>query len=162
MGIRGKSSEELIDQATDMCLHRGTRLTELRRCVLKLVLDSDRPLTAYQLLDQLRAVHNRPTPPTVYRALEFLMEQNLVHRIERLSAFIACRDPSHRHPVQFLICRQCKAVLPIADKGIVIALNSAAARVGFHPIGATVELLGLCAACTAGRAPTAANNTAAR
>lgn len=67
-----ESSEELIDQATEICLRRGTRLTEVRQCVLKLVLDADRPLTAYQLLDKLRAVHRRPTPPTIYRGLNFL------------------------------------------------------------------------------------------
>ncbi len=138
----------LLASAEQLCAKHGTQLTALRREVLELILRAEAPVTAYQLLDQLREIRKSAVPPTVYRALDFLLANRLIHRIERLNAFIPCAETDHEHnDVQFLICRKCGAVTEIEDHGISSALAKAAAAHGFHPAQAIVELDGVCAAC---------------
>lgn len=144
----------LLEQAAQRCARRGARLTTLRRHVLGLVLESPQPSGAYDLLDRLRAARGPSAPPTVYRALDFLVEQGFIHRVEKLAAFIGCIDDGmhahgHAHAAQFLICSSCKRVTEIEDEAIVAALNAAAARQGFALARGTVEAEGLCATCQA-------------
>ena len=138
--------------ATALCERRGTRLTELRRLVLGLVLDAEAPAGAYDLLERLRGHRGAAAPPTVYRALEFLLAQGFVHRIERLSAFVGCIDAhehadGHHHAAQFLICRSCGKATEIEDSALAHALLHAAEKVGFTVTGATIEAEGSCAKC---------------
>ena len=140
-----------LAEAEAICTHRGTRLTSLRRRVLGLVLETGRPATAYDLLDRLRIEHKGAAPPTVYRALDFLLEQGLIHKVERLSAYIGCvhaHEVAHHHSAQFLICRQCGRVIELEDAAIRTALGEAAARLGFRAQGSTIEIEGICAACS--------------
>ncbi len=143
----------LLDRAEAICGRRGARLTELRRHVLGLVLDSPRPAGAYDMLDRLRENHRGAAPPTVYRALDFLLEQGLIHKVERISAFVGCvhgiddEEEAHRHAVQFLICRRCGGVTELNETEIGQALVRAARRAGFQLGGSTVEAEGTCAAC---------------
>ncbi len=140
-----------LDRASLLCEQRGTKLTALRRQVLGLVLESEAPTGAYDLLDRLRADRTGAAPPTVYRALEFLQEQGLVHRIERLAAFVGCVDGApHDHAAQFLLCRSCGKVTEIDDHDLAHALSAAAKRIGFTVTGATVEAEGMCGVCAAG------------
>lgn len=139
-----------LEAAAAICRGNGAQLTELRRMVLTLILEAEGPLTAYQLLDQLKQVRKGAVPPTVYRALDFLIENHLIHKLERLNAFIPCAEADHTHHghvVQFLICGQCGTVAEIEDAGVAAALSQAAAGAGFLPRHAMVELEGLCAAC---------------
>jgi len=147
--------EAAVDRAAAACLARGAQLTELRRQVLRLVLAAPQPIGAYALLDLLRAARPGAAPPTVYRALEFLQEQGLVHRVERLNAFVGCAGPAahhhcghgHDHPHQFLICGRCGATAEICDGRVAAAVAEAARQSGFVPQRTTVEVEGLCAAC---------------
>jgi Fur family zinc uptake transcriptional regulator len=148
-----------LARAEAHCAARGAKLTELRRQVLALILESPVPLGAYALLDRLKPNHAGAAPPTVYRALEFLTEHRLVHRIERLNAFIGCNvgcadacdahghAHDHAHAAQFLICGTCGAVEEIEDDGVRAALATAARRAGFRTAHATVEVEGTCRAC---------------
>jgi Fur family zinc uptake transcriptional regulator len=139
-----------LDRAQDLCSRRGQRLTDLRRQVLGLIIGAGAPIGAYELLDRLRAHRAGAAPPTVYRALDFLMAQGMIHRVERLSAFVSCfGDDEHEHHAQFLICRGCGQVTEIGDDEVEAALARAAARTGFKIAGATVEAEGCCAACQA-------------
>jgi Fur family transcriptional regulator, zinc uptake regulator len=140
--------DALLARAAAGCADRGAQLTQLRRHVLALILEADGPLTAYQLLDRLKETRKGAAPPTVYRALDFLLEQRLIHKVERLNAFIPCVEGGHAHPAQFLICRQCGAVTEIDDQAAASALENAAEREGFHPRTTVVEIDGTCAACT--------------
>lgn len=144
-GRRGVTAQ--LERAATACARDGAQLTELRRCVLGLVLEADGPVTAYQLLDRLRKIRKGAVPPTVYRALEFLLEQGLIHRLERLNAFIPCAETGHRHVAQFLICRECGAVAEIDDQAAARALAHAAERKGFRARETVVEIEGTCAAC---------------
>jgi Fur family zinc uptake transcriptional regulator len=159
-GHEKRRIEMTLARAEEHCAARGARLTALRRHVLALILESEVPLGAYALLDRLKPTHAGAAPPTVYRALEFLTEHRLVHRIERLNAFIGCRvgcsdachahghgDEGHAHAAQFLICGTCGAVEEIEDGGVGAALAAAARRAGFAPAHATVEVEGTCRAC---------------
>jgi Fur family zinc uptake transcriptional regulator len=154
------ATESLLERAAARCTQRGAKLTDLRRLVLGLILDAQAPTGAYDLLEALRGRRGAAAPPTVYRALDFLQEQGLVHRVERLAAFVGCVDAldteaaaaadGHAHAAQFLICRRCGHVTEIDDHALAEALAAAAGRVGFRVSGATVEAEGLCAACAAG------------
>jgi Fur family zinc uptake transcriptional regulator len=144
---RRQTIEIQLESAAQECQRRGAQLTKLRRSVLTLILEAEGPTTAYQLLDRLRATHKGAAPPTIYRALDFLMEQRLIHKVERLNAFIACADPDHPHPIQFLICHQCGTVAEMEDGAAERALERAAMREGFHLANAVVEIEGTCAAC---------------
>jgi Fur family zinc uptake transcriptional regulator len=147
-----RETAQLLDHAENLCRENGTSLTPLRRAVLTLILESESPLTAYQLLDQLKSIRKSAVPPTVYRALDFLIENRLIHRIERLNAFIPCAEAEHaHHDVQFLICGSCGTVAEIEDAGVATALAKAAQKQGFRPSHAMVELDGTCAMCSEGK-----------
>lgn len=147
--------EEQLASAERACARRGAQLTELRRQVLRLILESDAPIGAYALLDRLKADRPGAAPPTIYRALDFLQEQGLVHKVERLNAYVGCTDAGHDHahegdhdhPHQFLICRSCGATVELTDHAVAHAVAAAAARAGFTAAKATVEIEGTCARC---------------
>ena len=140
---------DALEMAEAVCARRGARLTPLRRRVLELVWNSHRPAGAYAILDQLREGDRGAAPPTVYRALDFLMEQGLIHRIESLNAFVGCDHPEDRHVSQFLICTRCNGAVEIEDRGIANAVKKSAAEAGFTVNRFTVELQGTCPACAA-------------
>ncbi|MCB1869564.1 MAG: transcriptional repressor, partial [Gammaproteobacteria bacterium] len=88
-----------------------------------------------------------PAPPTVYRALDFLLDQGLVHKLESLHAYIGCSHPDHPHASQFLICSECGDVSEIENSEIVNSLRQAQENSGFKAKRPVVELLGSCAQC---------------
>lgn len=140
-----------LERAAAACARDGGRLTEIRRRVLGLIFDAREPVGVYALLDRLKAERANATPVTVYRALGFLQEHGLIHKVERLNAFVSCTDEGehhrHDHAVQFLICGTCRAVTEMEDEGISAAVRDAARRCGFEPARATVEVEGTCAEC---------------
>ena len=150
-----RRTEALLSRAEAVCAQRGASLTELRRHVLGLILDSASPTGAYELLDRLRQTRRGAAPPTVYRSLDFLLEQGLIHRVERLSAFVGCvagctaepNGESHTHAAQFLICRKCGRVVEMQDHEISTVLARAAKEAGFNITNATIEAEGLCSTC---------------
>ncbi len=139
---------DAIAEAETVCAARGVRLTPQRRQVLALLASDHQPLGAYEIMDRLAEEGPRPAPITVYRALDFLMENGLVHRLASRNSFLACL---HNHAasenVVFLICERCGAVGEVASKPVKEALNAAAADVGFAPKMPVIEVTGLCAYC---------------
>lgn len=139
-----------LAEADALCAKQGLRLTTLRRRVLELVWQSHKPLGAYDILAVLSDEDGRrAAPPTVYRALDFLLENGLVHRIASLNAFTGCNHTTHAHQGQFLICRLCHAAIELQHPAISNAVVDAAAGVGFAVEGQTVEIVGVCAGCKA-------------
>jgi Fur family zinc uptake transcriptional regulator len=129
---------------------RGVRLTDSRARVLEIVAESHKPIGAYEILQRLATERGRAAPPTVYRALAFLVEQGFAHRIDSLNAFIACFDPERAHDAGFLICEQCKTVEEVATPALGTAVRAAVTASGFQPRRSVVEISGLCAACSRG------------
>ncbi len=142
-----KKLANVLRRAEQLCSARGARLTIQRRTVLELLCASDKPMSAYEILDQMRATTNNPTPPTVYRALEFLLAQGLVHKLASLHAFVGCSHPEHPHSSQFLICSDCGDVNEMESDAIVQSLHAAEKKTGFKTIHPVVELLGICTQC---------------
>ncbi|WFS18647.1 zinc uptake transcriptional repressor Zur [Pseudomonas sp. 905_Psudmo1] len=137
-----------LAEAEAICARQGLRLTALRKRVLELVWASHKPLGAYDILGVLSDEDGRrAAPPTVYRALDFLLENGLVHRIASLNAFVGCSHPEYAHQGQFLICRSCHAATELEQPAISQAIVDGAAGVGFVVESQTVEVVGLCAGC---------------
>jgi Fur family zinc uptake transcriptional regulator len=149
------------------CRERGLRLTPIRARVLGLIAEHGKPIKAYDLLDHLRADKARASarrddagddedaagaaaPPTVYRALDFLLANGFIHKLESVNAFVACHHPnSAQHSVPFLICDRCHAAVELEDRRIVALLDEQARALGFVPQAQTLEVHGLCARCAA-------------
>ncbi len=139
--------EAALAAAEAICRTRGMRFTRLRRRVLELIWDRDYPVKAYELLEQLRGERSGAAPPTVYRTLDFLLREGLIHRVESLNAYIGCGDPGHAHPVQLLVCRHCYKVAELADDDVARLLQQKAYARGFAVDAAVVELEGVCPRC---------------
>jgi Fur family zinc uptake transcriptional regulator len=138
---------QALATAEKLCRERGLRFTALRRQVLCLVWDSHKPVGAYDILDRLKQDGKKAAPPTVYRALEFLIEADLVHRLDSLNAFVGCPDPSSSHRGQFLICRGCRTVAELDNAKIDSLVQETAADLGFSAEQQMLEIQGLCSAC---------------
>jgi Fur family zinc uptake transcriptional regulator len=138
-----------IAHAEELCAARAQRLTPMRRRVLETLLASHKPLGAYEIIERL-ATQNRPAPITVYRALDFLRDNALVHRIESRNAFVAC---VHHHagsdPVVFLICERCGSVGEATGGGIADALKASCRAAGFAAKSPVIEIAGICSHCGA-------------
>ena len=158
--LRKAHLNKALARAEALSRERGVRLTELRRRVLELVIGADHPVGAYDLLDKLNARTGAKAPMTVYRALDFLMEQRYIHKIESLNAFVACVDVDHPHDSQFMICTKCGAIEEIHDGTIAEALRGHSKQLGFQMQEQIVELRGLCAACLAKESTAAAPHNA--
>lgn len=126
---------------------QGLRMTPVRRRVLEVLLEAHRAMGAYEVLERLAAEGFGNQPPVAYRALDFLVEAGLAHRIQRLNAFAACMHPGEAHAPAFLICRACDAVAEAPGAPVRAALDAAAEGLGFAVERATVEALGLCPGC---------------
>jgi len=138
---------DALASAEASCQAQGARLTPIRRRVLELVWASHEPVGAYGILDRLAAEGTKSVPPTVYRALDFLLEQGLVHRLERLNAYVGCTHRHGPHTAQFLICTGCGRVAELDDPAIMSALLQSAKSRGFTVSRQTVELEGRCLDC---------------
>lgn len=136
-----------LASARAICAERGLRLTPVRARVLEILLEAHRALGAYEILERLRADGQSAQPPVAYRALGFLVDNGLAHRIERLNAFVACLTPGADHDAAFLICRRCDRVAETPRDEGVGQLGAAAADAGFAIERTVVEALGLCPAC---------------
>src|SRR3954465_15929403 len=144
----GRCTAEAITHAEQVCAKRAQKFTPCRRQVLQALLSSHRPLGAYEVIDELAKSMPRPAPITVYRALDFLMENGLVHRIESRNAFLACaHDHDAAAMVAFLICERCGSVGEIPASPVAQGLNDAARASGFAPKLSVVEITGICAHC---------------
>jgi len=142
-----RCTSDAIAHAEALCVARAQRLTPIRRHVLEALLASHKPLGAYEIIDRIADEH-RPAPITVYRALDFLMENGLVHRIESRNAYLACaHDHDAASMVAFLMCDECWSVGEIPAAPVAQSLNAAARALGFAPKLSVVEIAGICAHC---------------
>lgn len=136
-----------IERAENLAAERKIRLTPLRRRVLELLSESDTAMGAYDLLPALQAEGLGSQPVVAYRALDFLIEHGLAHRIEGVNAFVACSHPSESHTPAFLVCRLCRSVAEDCVADADPALEKAAKSRGFSIEKRVVEVIGLCADC---------------
>jgi Fur family zinc uptake transcriptional regulator len=140
-------AEDALTRAEALTTANGARLTPVRRRVLEILLEEHKALGAYDVLARLATEGFGNQPPVAYRALEFLVDQGLAHRIQRLNAFTACVHPGEDHAPAFLICRTCHMVAESEATAARQSLEAEAARAGFKVERSTIEALGLCPAC---------------
>ena len=146
--VHQQCSDAALSVAEDTCNSRGVRLTKLRRRVLELVWSNHEPVKAYDILDILRDEHSGSAPPTVYRALEFLQDEGMVHKIESLNAYVGCGAPDHNHASQFFICQSCGAAAEMNDTEIRNLIADKAADMGFKIDKEIIEVKGVCSQCS--------------
>ncbi len=142
-----RCQQHLLSSAREQCDLRNLRLTARRQQVLEVLLGSHQPLGAYDILEQLNrsSPANQIAPPIVYRALEFLLVERFIHRIESLNAFVSCVHPGHQCAAQFLICRCCEQVAELESSEP--ELFAEADSLGFAIDRSVVEVTGVCAEC---------------
>ncbi|MGD9662446.1 MAG: Fur family transcriptional regulator [Porticoccaceae bacterium] len=137
-----------LQQARERCMHRQARLTPIREAVLALIWDNHKPMGAYQIVEQLPLVIGKNIQaPSVYRAIDFLLELGLIHRITSLNAYIGCPFPGREHSNLFMICRSCGIAAEVSDEGINGIITETIQKTGFRLEMQAIELSGLCPAC---------------
>ena len=141
-----------IQTAEHLCTERGVKLTPTRRKVLELIWESHQAVKAYDLLDRIKPLDRSAKPATVYRALDFLMEQGLIHRVESLNAFIGCSCSERQHEQLLLICVQCHEVEERPGVAVMEAVARESEQAGFTIHRKAIEVHGLCAHCAASKA----------
>lgn len=139
--------DDALTRADEIIAEKGLKMTPVRRRTLEILLEDHRALGAYDVLNRLAAEGYGNQPPVAYRALEFLTDQGLAHRIRRLNAFTACMHPGEPHSPAFLICRVCNAIAEAPAALVIAALRDAATARGFVVERSSIEALGLCPAC---------------
>ena len=150
--MHGDSQEAALTLAEEYCRERGEKLTPIRRKVLELLLNSGRATKAYSLLDEMRQIHPGSAPPTVYRALDFLLSAGLVHRIESINAFTVCHDLTQCQHGILVVCQQCGSVTELHQPKLRQALVAQIQDAGYRLASDEIELKGLCSACQAAEA----------
>ncbi|MFC3676713.1 Fur family transcriptional regulator [Ferrovibrio xuzhouensis] len=138
---------DALHRAEAHCAVTGAKLTPIRRRVLELIWQSHRPAGAYDLLAQMGGEGQKVAPPTVYRALDFLVEQGLVHRVESLNAFIGCSEPGHAVQQDIFICKTCGTAIEINDPELSARIQADAKALDFQVERQTIEVVGLCRDC---------------
>jgi len=138
---------DALKTAEHLCSERGVQLTSIRHQVLELIWESHKAVKAYELLDRIKPLQNAAKPATIYRALDFLIAQGLVHRVESLNAFVGCRCSGHQHEQLLLICKQCEEVEERTAGKVMQALAEEFRQAGFTAHSKAVEVHGLCRRC---------------
>ena len=143
---------EVIKLAQQRCALSGKRLTKNREKVLLVLLSAHVPLSAYQIVSEYKChFKDRLSAMSVYRALQFLVELRLVHRLETTNQYMACSCETVDYEdktSQFLICNKCQAVQELdVSQQVVCELKTGAESRGFHLVGPQLELHGLCGNC---------------
>ena len=143
-----KCVSEALGTAEHSCVVRGVQLTPIRHQVLELIWDSHKAVKAYELLDRIKPLQNAAKPATIYRALDFLIEQGLIHRVESLNAFVGCSCSGHQHEQLLLICNNCQEVEERSAPEVMQALSLEIKQADFIVHSKAIEIHGICAKCT--------------
>lgn len=133
--------------AAAICVEKNLNFTDLRKTVLKVIWQSHKPSKAYDILDELAKSGFSSKPPTVYRALDFLMDLGLIHKINSLNAFIGCSHPHQKHSCHFIICKSCENISECCNDEIAQAIYNITNYYQFKPTKASMEIEGICFTC---------------
>lgn len=142
-----KCVSEALGLAEHLCVVRGVQLTPIRHQVLALIWESHKAVKAYDLLDRIKPLQNAAKPATIYRALDFLIEQGLIHRVESLNAFVGCKCSEHPHELLLLICKECNEVEERSAPKVMEALSQEFYQADFLPHSKAIEAQGICRKC---------------
>ena len=149
---------ERLVAAKEQCRTHGVRFTPLREQIYMLVLQANKPVGAYDLITQLQQARlldsdneidgaKNVAPPTVYRSLEFLLSEGLIHQLTSINAYVPCCHPRAQHTAAFLICDQCQRVQECSSLPVQEMISFAEKDIGFTVARSVIELSGRCQAC---------------
>ncbi len=144
-------AEEFVRAVQQACRERGLNLTPIRTEALKRIAEAGKPIKAYELLERMRGGPGASAPPTVYRALDFLLGQGFIHRLASINAFLACHHPKAGHVAPILICQSCESAQELEDESIAASLDLLARAQRFEPASTYIEVLGICGRCAEGQ-----------
>lgn len=140
-------TDDALEFADKQARDAGLRLTPVRRRTLEVLLENHRAMGAYDVLERLAEDGFGNQPPVAYRALDFLVQQGLAHKVRRLNAYAACMHPQTDHAPVFMICRKCNVVAESVACEVRGAIAAVAKQAGFALERANVEVLGICPSC---------------
>ena len=115
--------------------------------ILEILKTNEKPMSAYDILGELRNDNPRIAPPTIYRTLSDLVEKGRAHRLESLNAYIACKNHKHDESAVITICEDCGAVHEYVATDVLKALSNVIAHSGFATLRHVIELQGVCENC---------------
>lgn len=138
----------IISGIENVCRKRNIKLTKQRKTVLMIMLDAQKAMSAYDLLDLLKVEEPQAKPPTIYRVLEFLLQQGFIHKVESTNSYIICPHFGQLNHVSILfICDNCKQILETNSTQIEDSLKILASQYQFQTKHSVIEIHGLCQSC---------------
>ncbi|MFT5275562.1 MAG: Fur family zinc uptake transcriptional regulator [Saprospiraceae bacterium] len=140
-------AKDQLEVAQRICASNQARLTPIRQTAFELICIAKKPLSAYELLDQLKTQHHNAQPPTIYRALEFLIEQRLIHKLSTINAYYVCDCPGDPHPVLFLICKICNQAKEMVEPSLMKQLSQRIKASGYVEQYPLLEVMATCSTC---------------
>ena len=140
-----------LKEAKDICKDKELRFTEIREFILRMVWENHKPTKAYELLDKIPSMDYSPQPPTVYRALDFLLNNGFIHKINSLNAFVGCSHPLKHSECYFMICRNCDEIKECCDDKITNAIRQTLDSNQFSHKNIAIEISGNCHECSEGQ-----------
>lgn len=151
MKKKSKSISELnasISRVYEICRSNNLGFTDIRKQVFEIIIKNNKPIKAYQILDEIRNITNKPShPPTVYRAIDFLIENGFVHKLNSINSFVGCFHPKTHEECYFLICKKCNLYQECCDDSLKDRISKTAVHNNFIISNTTLEIEGLCLDC---------------
>jgi len=152
MKKKEKSISELnasISRVDEICRSNKLGFTDIRKLVFQIIIKNNKPIKAYQILDEIRNITNKPShPPTVYRAIDFLIENGFVHKLNSINSFVGCFHPKTHEECYFLICKKCNLYQECCDDSLKDRISKTAVHNKFVISNTTLEIEGHCLDCS--------------
>ena len=139
--------EDALLKADLICKDKGVRFTEIRKTILEMIWESHKPVKAYDLLDKLQKTILSARATTVYRALDFLLENGLIHKLNSLNAYVGCTHPIKHRDCYFLICSNCGDIEECCDDNLADTIKNTTDKNSFKPRKTSLEIEGTCNNC---------------
>ena len=152
MSMKSKSTSELkasIHRVEEICKSNKLGLTEIRKQVFEIIVKKNKPIKAYEILDKISNINNKLShPPTVYRAIDFLIENGFVHKLNSINSFVGCFHPKAHKECYFLICKKCNIYQECCDDSLKDRISKTAVHNNFVISNTTLEIEGHCLDCS--------------
>ena len=122
-------------------------ITPLRHDLLQILCANSKPLSAYQLLEQLKTIRPNATPMTVYRTLKVFEQAHILHKIDKNNTFFLCCHPSSEQDCQIFSCIQCGSHQEVRNQQITQLIKKEMKKIGFHSLNEALQIPALCPKC---------------
>lgn len=142
-----KCVKNTVEQAKEICLKNGLRLTEMRERILEIIFEDHGAVKAYDVLKKLKNHGISDKPPTIYRALDFFIENKIIHKLHSINSYVVCSHLGVCSDCHFMICKKCNKVEECCGEELAQIITNISKKTGFAIDDSNVELVGLCEGC---------------